>query len=91
MKPLASGTPVQTKAAQDEAARLQKEADDRAAKEAAEKADAEARQRDVEHRGKIMREAKEAIMEHGGVKEDAAKKIVLAIVAGSIPHANLKF
>lgn len=59
--------------------------------EAAQKAADEARQKDIEHRGKIMREAKEAIMEHGGVKEDAAKKIVLAIVAGSISHASIRF
>jgi hypothetical protein len=38
-----------------------------------------------------MREAKEAIIEHGNVKEDAARKIVLAIIAGSVPHTVIHF
>jgi len=64
---------------------------------AAEKARAEQarldaeRQRNQEHRQKLMKAAKEAIMEHGGVKEDAARLIVLAIVAGSVPNVSLEF
>lgn len=64
---------------------------------AAEKAKAEQarldaeRQRNQEHRGRLMKAAKEAIMEHGGIKEDAAKAIVLAIVGGSVPHVTLEF
>lgn len=64
---------------------------------AAEKAKAEQarldaeRQRNQEHRQKLMKAAKEAIMEHGGVKEDAARLIVLAIVAGSVPNVSLEF
>jgi colicin import membrane protein len=64
---------------------------------AAEKARAEQarldaeRQRNQEHRGKLMKAAKEAIMEHGGIKEDAAKQIVLAIVGNSIPHVSMEF
>lgn len=49
------------------------------------------RQADQEHRGAIMRAAKEALMEHGGISEAAAKKVVLAIVAGTIPSVTLKF
>ncbi len=49
------------------------------------------RQADQEHRGAIMRAAKEALMEHGGIGEGTAKKLVLAIVAGTIPAVTLKF
>jgi hypothetical protein len=49
------------------------------------------RQADQEHRGAIMRSAKEALIEHGGISEAAAKKVVLAIVAGTIPAVTLKF
>lgn len=49
-----------------------------------------ARQADRAHRSSVMKDAKEAIMLHG-VDEDAAKKIVLAIVAGEIPHVTLRF
>lgn len=79
------------------------EAEARAVKEKAEREDRErqeaiertkreeaARQADREHRGKIMRDAKEAIMEHGP-DEEAAKKIVLAIVAGEIPNTRIIF
>lgn len=50
----------------------------------------EARQADREHRGKIMGEAKAALMTVG-IEEDAARKIVLAIVAGEVPHVTLRF
>lgn len=79
------------------------EAEARAVKEKAEREERErqeaiertrreeaARQADREHRGKIMRDAKEAIMEHGP-DEDTAKKIVLAIVAGEIPNTRIIF
>ncbi|MGO4672947.1 hypothetical protein AB4Z40_08615 [Bosea sp. 2YAB26] len=48
------------------------------------------RQADVAHKGKIMGEAKVAIMTCG-VDESAAKQIVLAICAGSIPHTSISF
>lgn len=38
-----------------------------------------------------MRTAKEALMEHGGLDEDAAKKVVLAIAAGSVPAVTIRF
>ena len=50
----------------------------------------EARTADREHRSKVMSAAKTAIMTCGA-DEDTAKKIVLAIVAGEIPHTVLKF
>jgi len=49
------------------------------------------RQADQEHRGNVMRAAKEALIENGGISEAAAKKVVLAIVAGSVPAVTLKF
>lgn len=49
------------------------------------------RQADMEHRGNVMRAAKEALMEQSGIAEAAAKKVVLAIVGGSIPAVTLKF
>lgn len=58
---------------------------DRAASEQA------AREADKAHRGAVMKAAKEAIIEYGGVTEDAARKIVLAIVAGEIPNVTVKF
>ena len=49
-----------------------------------------ARERNRAHRGKIMGEAKQAIMSCG-VEEPVAKAIVLAIVAGTIPHTAIQF
>jgi colicin import membrane protein len=58
------------------------------------KAEAEAlakREADQKHRSSIMRAAKEASMEHGDVDEEAAKKIVLAIVSDSVPNVSVRF
>ena len=49
-----------------------------------------ARDADRKHRGEVMRAAKQAIM-LVGVSEEAAKKIVLAIVANEIPNITLRF
>lgn len=51
---------------------------------------AAARAKDREHRGKVMREAKEAIMRHG-VDEEVAKAIVLAIASDAVPHTRIEF
>lgn len=74
------------------------EADRIAAERAAAEREAEAQRKadekraaDREHRGKIMGSAKAAIMAAGGVGEDAAKKIVLAIAAGEIPAVSIQF
>lgn len=61
---------------------------------AAAKAEADAlaaRVADRAHRSKIMGAAKEAIMEAGPVDETAAKAIVLAIAAGSVPNISIRF
>jgi hypothetical protein len=85
----------EAQAALDKANREREEAQqallaERQRKEEEEKA-AAARREDQEHRGTIMRAAKEALMEHGGIKEEAAKKLVLAIVAESIPRVAIQF
>lgn len=78
-------------AANAEAARLQAAENARAA-EAKKEADAQAaREADKAHRGAVMKAAKEAIMAHGGVNDDTARKIVLAIVAGEVPAVTLRF
>lgn len=68
-------------------AELQRQRDE----EAREKAESEKRERNKAHRSRIMKAAKTAIMKHGDVDEDAAKKIVLAIGAGSVPNITLNF
>ena len=60
------------------------------------KADAEAeaqrkREADRKHRGSVMGAAKEALMTHAGITEEAAKAAVLAIAAGEIPNVSIKF
>lgn len=74
------------------------EADRAAAEKAAAEREAEAQRKadakraaDREHRGKVMGTAKAAIMAAGGVGEEAAKKIVLAIGAGEIPAVSIQF
>ncbi len=65
-----------------------------ARREAAATAEAAAqakREQDRAHRSKIMGAAKEAIMEHGEVAEDVAKKIVLAIAANSVPNVSIRW
>jgi hypothetical protein len=63
-----------------EAARLQRIAD-----EAAQRAE------DQAHRDRVKAVATKAIMKAGGVDEDAAAKIVQAIVAGDVPQTTVVF
>lgn len=65
------------KAAQEAAAK--READERAAREA-----------DVAHKGQIMGEAKQALIDLG-LTEAKAKAVVLAIKAGEVPHVSIAF
>ena len=63
----------------------------RVADEAAAKAKADAeRAANVAHKSKVMGAAKAAIMAIG-LSEDAARDLVKAIVAGSIPHVRMEF
>lgn len=64
--------------AQAAAARAQREEDER-------------RAADREHRGKIMGEAKAALIDGHGISETKAKAIVLAIAAGNVPHVSIRF
>lgn len=70
------------------------EAEEAAQKEAAAakaKAAADAaRAADKEHRGRVMKAAKEAIMEQG-VEEETARAVVLAIAAGEVPAVSIAF
>lgn len=78
-------------AAEGEAQRLaaEKAAAERLAREEAEAA--AKREADVKHRGGIMAAAKAALMATGGIGEDAAKRIVLAIKANEIPNVSIRF
>lgn len=75
------------------AAEQRRQAEAKAAeeREAAAKAAADAeRAADIAHRGKIMGEAKTALMTLD-LDEAKAKQIVLAICAGTIPHTRISF
>lgn len=76
---------------QQEAEAAQRQAEEEAA-EAKRKSDQEAAQRqaDQDHRTKVKAAAKNALMTCGA-DEDTARKIVLAILAGEIPHIRLEF
>jgi colicin import membrane protein len=81
---------VQKIAEEAEAARAKEDAERKAAADAATAAQAK-RDADQAHRGKVMSAAKVALMAVGGIGEEAAKKIVLAIRAGEIPAVTLTF
>jgi hypothetical protein len=49
-----------------------------------------ARDADKAHRSAVMKAAKEAVIAQG-TDEETAKKIVLAIIAGEVPHVTLRF
>ncbi|MCV9940963.1 hypothetical protein OIU35_31820 [Boseaceae bacterium BT-24-1] len=75
------------------AAEQRRQAEAKAAEEraAAAKAQADAaRAADIAHRGKIMGDAKTALMTLD-LDEPKAKQIVLAICAGTIPHTSIRF
>lgn len=75
------------RAIREQAEREQREREAQAKRIADEQA---ARDADKAHRGTVMKASKEAIMSFGA-DEETAKKIVLAIVAGEIPHVSLQF
>ncbi len=80
-------------------AQRQRESDERRSREVraeaerleAERLIEERRAADIKHRSSVMRAVKGAMMEHGGIDEEAAKKIVLAIIAGAVPHTTISF
>jgi len=78
-------------AANAETKRLQDAEDARQAEETRIANEQAARDADKAHRGSVMKATKEAIMAAGDIDENAAKKIVLAIVAGEVPNVRLAF
>ena len=78
---------AEARAVREEAARKERQREEA---ERAEREAREARERDRKHRGRLMCEAKDALMAQG-LKEEAARKIVLAVVAGEIPHITMEF
>ncbi len=78
---------AEAKAIRDAAEREQRQREAEAKRLADEQA---ARDADKAHRSAVMKAAKEAIMTCGA-DEETAKKIVLTIVAGEVPHVTLRF
>lgn len=82
-------------------AELRKEREERMRLEDAERArqaeekriadEASARQRDADHRLRVRTEAANKISELGAIGLPKADKIVMAIIAGEIPHVRLEF
>lgn len=81
---------LREEAEQKQRAEAQRLADEKAAaeKKAAEDAKLE---KNKKHRQAVMTAAKIALMEHAGIAEEVAKKIVLAIVAEKIPAVAMRF
>lgn len=76
----------------EEEQRRQREAKEAEDKRLADRAaELERRQKDIEHASRIMGAAKEALMAQAGLDEEAARRVVKAIRAGSIPSVTLSF
>jgi hypothetical protein len=71
-----------------ESTRELQELQDKAAQETA---DQEKRERDTKHKGRVHREAAEAIKEWAGCDLIKAKGVVKAIVAGKIPNVTINY
>lgn len=82
---------VEIDAATAETKRLQDAEDARVAEAARMAEEQAARDRDTAHKSAVLKTAKEAVMSQGGVTEDQARKIVLAIKAGMVPNVSLVF
>lgn len=78
------------KAAQAARDRIAKEAADRKAEADRLAAEQAKRDADQRHRTKVKSAAKDAIMTCGA-DEETARKIVMAIIAGEVPHVTLRF
>lgn len=79
---------IKERQAREEAERKIREREEQEAKERQEQERREANKR---HRAKVMRGAKEALMTHGDIDEESAKKIVLAIIGEQIPNVRLTY
>ena len=69
----------------------EKRFEDLLAKIKAEAAAKAKREADAKHRATVMGAAKEALMKHAGIDEEAARQAVLAIRAGEVPHVSITF
>lgn len=74
---------AQEQAAENERRRIQAE------KEQAEREEAQ-RKANRTHKGKILTEAKNALLANG-ITEDVAKEVLKLIAAGKVPHASIRF
>ncbi len=81
----------QREAAEAETRRLQEAEAEREREAAAQQQADAARAANVAHQTKVMKAAKEALMKHAGLTEEAAKQVVLAIKADLIPRVTLTF
>lgn len=82
---------AKVRVAEAETARIRREAEIKAEEEHRAAAQQAARDADKANRASVMKAAKEAIMSHCDVDEPAARRIVLAIVAGTIPNIAVRF
>lgn len=71
--------------------RLEQEAAAKAAEELRLRQEEERREANKRHRSKVLGAARDAIVIAGGIDAEAAKKVVLAIVAGEVPNVSLRF
>lgn len=81
--------------AEERAARAAQEAEERVRREAEaqaqrEREEAERRERNQKHRGKIHSEAAAALID-SGISENDAKKIVMLIAEGKVPHVSIAY
>ncbi|QRG06134.1 hypothetical protein EZH22_24610 [Xanthobacter dioxanivorans] len=61
-----------------------------AQEKAAEEAEAKRREADKQHRGRVNREALQALVS-GGIAEEAAKAVLKLIIAGQVPHVSIRY
>lgn len=62
--------------------------------EAAQKAEAEAaakREADKKHKARVNNEAVQALIEHAGLDEVAAKAVIVSIASGQVPHVKISY
>lgn len=78
-------------AAEAETERLRRADEARLAAAQAEADEAKRREADTAHKSAVLKSAKDAIMEHGGITEPQARAIVLAIKGGLVPSVTISF
>lgn len=79
------------KAARDKDAAVQQEINNRAMAVAREASELKAREDNIAHVGSVRKSAKEALIYTGGISEEQAKNIVMAIHSGRIPQVLINY